>query len=572
LHEIEEYLSKSCSHINSNANISYSFSGLKSYLAGTFLARDILKHSPAGDLHRKGSLYIHDLDNWFAPYCFGADLGTLISKGIINPAGVSSKPAKHFDVVIDHMINFIYTSQTEFAGAQAFSHIDVLLAPFARYDGLSYRQIKQNIQRLIYSFNFPLRSSFQCPFVNLSFDFRVPETLADQNVLYNGEEQNDTYGEFQEEVELINKAFLEVMIEGDKTNQPFPFPIPTYNMTKDFDWDSENANLLFELTAKYGLPYFMNLIGSGIPENSTTAMCCRLQLDLTQLPQRRGLWNFYPNTGSIGVVTLNMSQLGYLSKNEEDYYERLDFLLDKAKGQLVEKRRRVNELFSNDLLPFVKNYICGFDTFFNTIGLVGMNESCVNLFGVPITDCQSFVEDVLSYIRQKTLDFQKETGQLFNFEATPAESAAHKLAVIDRKRFGDKIYTQGNGTPYYTNSSNVPVDFDLDLISRLEIEERFQQYYTGGSIFHLFHGQHMDREQSKFLVKNICTNTKLPYIDITPTYSICDSCGIIYGVHYTCPKCNAQTKVYSRITGYYRPTYKWNPGKRQEFEDRKMLL
>jgi len=935
---ISKYIEKNDWELHENANTAHSLSGLKGYIAGKILRQDAINKSPAGKAHINNSLYIHDLDSGiFAPYCYGADLFALIKKGIKNPFGACSNPAKHFDVLIDHLVNFLYTSQQEFAGAQAFDHVDTYLAPFIHFDKLKYKDVKQGIQRLVYNLNFPLRSSYQTPFTNFTFDLKISEELGNKNVILNGQEMKFKYKEFQDEADLVNRAFLEVMLEGDANSLPFTFPIPTYNVTSKFSWNSDNANLIFELVAKFGLPYFLNCLNSDNNENDIKAMCCRLQLNKNHHPQ--GLWNFDANTGSIGVVSLNMSQLGYLGKNDEELFNRLDNLLNLTFEQLHFKREKVSEALNSGLLPFTAQYLDSFDSFFETVGIIGMHEfcfegktkaltsmnenkklknikigdkliaydergdfvqttviktsnrtilnyleltfenggklkvtkehpfwksnfgwvsaenlvvgdeifattthdaqsvkhrmkrpeertrhslamageknpmfgkvgpkhpkygkketietrhakslakigennpmkqpknalkvsnthkrkiksgeidvskqleamhkktraifadtqlrekrlkswfshlnkkpnglekrviqfvsdlpinyvgngklwisannksrnpdfkvegqkkvievtargvreffsygqtttdtyksesikfydkagykclilifpddeetarkqiqefihnglkitkieekkteiivynidckpfhnyfvctkpnkssdavlvhNCMNYYGAPITDCQSEVLRILEYINTA---ISAESGEniLMNFEATPAESAVYYLAKNDKKKFGNKIYASGKDVFYYSNSSNIPVDFDIDLISRLEFEEPFQIQYTGGTVMHIFHGQHMNGNQAKQIIRRVCENTKLPYVDLTPTYSICkrDKKKFNGTVEY-CPECNNKTEVYSRVTGYYRPINKWNSGKQEEFKNRTDFL
>jgi len=562
MNPITEYFDKTNWQLKENANASFSLSGLKSYIASQYLREHALNTYPAGKAHRTGALYIHDLGTGiYSPYCYGADLFALIKQGIRNPFGASSKPAKHFDVLIDHMVNFLYTSQQEFAGAQAFDHVDTYLAPFVAFDKLSYEEVKQGIQRLIYNLNYPLRSSFQTPFTNLTFDLIVPKKLGETNVYVNGEKTEFKFKDFQDEVDIVNRAFLEIMLEGDAKGNPFTFPIPTYNVTSNFPWNSPNSDLIFELTAKFGLPYFMNYINSQNSEEDIRAMCCRLHINTKQ---RKGLWNFDANTGSIGVVSINMPQLGYLSKNEDDFFNRLDDLLTLAFKQLKFKREMVEKALKTGLLPFTSQYLKTFNAFFVTLGIIGMHEFCVNFYNSPIFECRAEVINILDYINARI----SEQDDMINFEATPAESAAYSLAKRDKAKFKD-IYTSGTEVPFYTNSTNVPVDVDLDLISRIEVEEQFQIRYTGGTVFHIFHGQHLNGAQARDIIRSVCENTEIPYLDLTPTYSICKREGIqIFGIHETCPRCGSEAEIYSRVTGYYRPVSKWNPGKREEFKNR----
>ena len=577
---IKEYVDKSTWKIQENANFGFSLSGLKSHVANHVLKNEQLNNSPAGEYHKSGSLHIHDLSGGsYSPYCYGSDLMGLLLNGIANPTAGSSEAAKHFDVAVDHVVNYIYISQNEWEGAQAFSNFDTLLAPFVRYDNISQKQVKQNLQRMVYNLSYPLRAAFQSPFSNLSFDLKCPDHMKNEPVVVGGEPMEDAYGEFQDEMDMVNIGFLDVMLEGDRDGRPHTFPIPTYSITKDFNWDCTVTDKLFELTAKFGLPYFMNYCGSGLDPSSQRAMCCRLQMDLNEIIDisKGGWWNTGVSTGSLGVVSINMPQLGYLiSKHQyEDlkpFYARLDELIAAAKQHLIYKRKMVEYAFEIGLMPFTREYINNFSHFFSTIGIIGMNECCLNLFGKPIYECVGFTENVLSHITNRCKEFTTETGYPWNFEETPAEGACHSLALADRKRYPD-IITQGEGNSvYYSNSSHIPVGDGLPLVDSVNIQSKFKQYYSGGTLFHIWAGESGPSPGGvKDLIKNMCNNTTLPYIAYTKAYAICAQCGITNDLSGMCPKCNSITDVYSRVTGFYRPVRNYNPGKTAEFNDRKMF-
>jgi len=886
--EMEEYINRTTWRLKENSNTNYSLSGLQSYVAQTNIARKTLNECVAGKLHKDGKVYIHDLGFGLqTPYCCGWDLQLLFRKGLKTFCETTSGPAKHFSTACDHIMNFTYIASGEWAGAQAFSHFDTLLAPFVYYDKLDYNEVKQSIQRTIFNLGYPLKTGYQTPFVNWSFDLTVPKTLKDQPVIVGGEFKKETYGSFQDEVDMINLAFLDVMKEGDYNHRPFAFPIPTYTLTKEFDWDSEVSNSLFELTAKMGLPYFSNQIGNGNMENvysmcllgteritwkyrgkvwtssiqnickkhlgetievlfngkfikakpikvpynenflriylkngvvvtttknhlnvtdsglkrsdelevgdslafstkpynvnslgtydlgyfiglylaegstldqgiqfslsnkeekiiqniqrianqfgwscslakntgeSTSVFinrkaarifvkdyvkgtkarnkrltnwqnlsmdcrrgifegwldgdgnnrksgyttskllardlmelansigvkcnvyktimkntyvgdsvlytvhvcntekgyiykkhgkycfvpvlkieeckgshgvafcfetenkehlfelanglithnCCRLLINMDELPPR-GIWDIGVSTGSIGVVTLNMPQLGYLSKTEKQFFNKLDYLLNKIKLQLLEKRKTCEKSFKVGLMPFSRQYLPDFESHFNSVGIIGMEECCQNFLGSGIVENQVFVEKVLTFIVEKLKMFKEETGLLWNFEATPAEGASFALARSDKERYED-IITSGKDEVYYTNSTHLPVDCDLNLIDQIEIQEKFQTLYSGGTIMHIYHNQHMSSSSAKELVKKIATNTALPYFDITPTFSVCEDHGHLPGLQNTCPTCGKSCSVFSRVTGYFREVSRWNPGKQEEFKNRKSLI
>jgi len=573
---------------NENANTSFSISGLKAHIAASILRESTLSQSPAADYHRSGALHLHDLSGgiWSA-YCRGMDLMQLLMEGVKNPSGTSSTPAKHFDVAVDHVVNSMYVSQNEWEGAQAYSNFDTLLAPFIYYDNLDFRCVKQSIQRAVFNLSYPLRAAFQTPFTNWSFDLKCPDHMKNEPVIIGGLPQDRTYSEFQDEMDMINLAFIEVMMEGDKNGNPHTFPIPTYSITKDFDWDCEVTTKLFKLTAKFGTPYFMNYIGSGLDPSSTRSMCCRLNLRLEDVVEasKGGLWNAGVGTGSLSVVTINMPQLGYLAHKDaathgviggfattdmiKAFYRRLDILLEAAHKHSEWKRKKINEGFEMGLMPFSKSYMKNFNSFFSTIGLVGMNECCLNMFGKPIYECVDFVDGVLDYMHNYVRKLTKEHGHPYNLEESPAEGCSHSLALKDRMNYPG-IITQGEGDgAFYTNSSHIYVGDEIGLGESLRIQERFKRHYNGGTLFHIFCGESApDAGGVKDLIKSICTNTSIPYIALTRAYAVCEKCGVIDDLSGTCPSCGSDTTVWDRVTGFYRPVTAYNKGKKAEFETR----
>ncbi len=572
---ISDYLGRADWRVKENSNEAFSFSGLLLYTAGKVIANYALNeiYSPQiADAHKKGYFHIHDLNHGFIGYCAGWSLKNLLLWGFGGVKNkVDAKPPKHLGVVVHQMVNYIGCLQMEFAGAQAFSSIDTLLAPFVKADKLTYKQVKQEMQKLVFSLNIPSRWGSQYPFSNLTFDWTVPEDMKEEKAVVGGKEQDFTYGDCQKEMDMINKAFLEVMLEGDANGRIFSFPIPTYNVTKEFDWGSENGKLLFELTAKYGTPYFQNYIGSGLDPKSIRAMCCRLNLDQNELMNRPGsMWGPGDNTGSLGVVTINMNRLGYEAKSKEDFFEKLGYYMSLAKESLEVKRRIVNKNLENGLMPYTKRYLGTFRNHFSTIGLIGMNECCLNFLGKGIDskEGKSFATEAMKFMRGKLKEFQQETGNLYNLEATPGEGATYRLAKEDKKLYPG-IITAGKEEPYLTNSTHLPVDKTDDAVEALEHQNDIQPLYTGGTIFHTFLGEKVSSgDAAKELVKKIAYNTKLPYFSITPTFSICDEHGYIAGEQFNCPVCEKPTEVYSRIVGYYRPISQWNKGKKEEFKDR----
>ena len=587
---IGEYMNQTDWRVKENANEAFSFSGLLLHTAGKVMSNYNLNEiysGPIAEAHKKGYVHIHDLSHGVIAYCSGWSLKNMLLWGFGGvPNKVDCKPAKHLSTVVHQMVNYIGCLQMEFAGAQAFSSVDTLLAPFVKADNLDYKNVKQNMQQLVFSLNIPSRWGSQYPFSNLTFDWVVPGDMKNEKAIVGGKPQDFTYGDCQKEMETINKAFIEVMLEGDAKSSVFTFPIPTYNITKNFDWDSENAKLLFELTAKYGLPYFQNYIGSDLDPKSIRAMCCRLNINQKELLTRPGgMWGPGDSTGSIGVMTVNVNRLAYEGREEavegktDDvteaakklYFKRLDYYMNLCKDALETKREIVENNLNTGLMPFTKRYLGSFKNHFSTIGICGMNEACLNLLGKDIStnEGRQFAIDTLKFMREKCLQFQKETGNLYNLEATPAEGASYRLAREDKKMYGDKIITAGKKAPYLTNSTYLPAGKTDDVVAAIEHQNDIQPLYTGGTMFHTFLGERMaSGEAAKTLVKKIAENTRLPYFSITPTFSICKEHGYIKGEHFKCPECQKECEVYTRIVGYFRPVQQWNDGKREEYEDR----
>lgn len=562
---------------NSNEGV-MSFSGLNARVSGEVLSNFALNqlYSPLiKKAHVEGDLHIHDLSYPIVGYCAGWSLEKLLRKGFGHvPNQVHSFPAKHLETATLHMVNFIGTMQGEFAGAQAFSSVDTFLAPFVRADKLDYEKVKQDIQKLIFGLNVPSRWGWQTPFSNLTFDWTVPHDMFEKKVIVGGEELNTTYGDYQEEMDMINQAFLELMVEGDQKGRVFTFPIPTYNVSKDFDWDGPNTDLLFEATAKYGIPYFQNYLGTNMDPGDIRAMCCRLNLDQRELLNRPGsIWGPGDSTGSIGVVTINLNRIGYEAASEEDYFLRLHKIMNLAKTSLETKREVVNNMLEKGLVPYTRVYLGHFDNHFSTIGLCGMNESCLNFLGkgIDTEEGKRFAIRVLEYMRKIIREFQEETGNLYNLEATPAESTSYRLARLDRQKY-NSIATSGTDKhPYLTNSTQLNVDATRDIFEALEHQKDIQPLYTGGTIFHAFLPESIDALTCKKLVHKI-SQTRIPYFSITPTFSVCSNHGYIRGEQPVCPQCNEETEVYSRIVGYLRPISTWNDGKKQEFKERKTFI
>lgn len=558
---------------NSNEGV-VSFSGLNARVSGEVLASFALNQLYSEKIkkaHTEGDFHIHDLSYPIVGYCAGWSLENLLKKGFGHvPSQVHSFPAKHLETATLHIVNFIGTMQGEFAGAQAFSSVDTLLAPFVRKDNLNYESVKQDIQKLIFGLNVPSRWGWQTPFSNLTFDWTVPDDMRDKPVVVGGKELNSTYREYQKEMDMINRAFLELMVEGDQQGRVFTFPIPTYNLTKDFNWDSPNANLLFEVTAKYGIPYFQNYLGTNLDPGDIRAMCCRLNLDQRELLRRPGnMWGPGDSTGSIGVVTINMNRIGYESGSVTEFFARLKNIMTIAKESLETKREIINNMLAKGMMPYTLVYLGHFDNHFSTIGLCGMHECCLNLLkkGINTPEGKEFTIDVMKFMKETIKQFQVETGSLYNLEATPAESASYRLARLDRQKY-NRIITAGTDKyPYLTNSTQLNVDSTLDIFEAIEHQKDIQPLYTGGTIFHAFLPESINKETCKKLVKKV-SETKLPYFSITPTFSVCRNHGYIRGEVHECPDCGEKTEVYSRIVGYLRPVSTWNDGKQQEFKER----
>jgi len=558
---------------NSNEGV-VSFSGLNARISGEVLSNFALNNLYSERIkkaHQEGDFHIHDLSYPIVGYCAGWSMENLLRKGFGHvPNQVHSHPARHLETATLHMVNYIGTMQAEFAGAQAFSSVDTFLAPFVRADGLSYDRVKQDIQKLIFGLNVPSRWGWQTPFSNLTFDWTVPEDLKNKKAIVGGEELDSCYGDYQEEMDMINRAFLELMIEGDLKGRVFTFPIPTYNITKDFDWDHPNARLLFEATAKYGIPYFQNYVGTNLNPGDIRAMCCRLNLDMRELKHRPGnMWGAGDQTGSIGVVTINLNRIGYEARSKEEFFDRLKEIMILAKESLETKREVINNMLERGLMPYTKVYLGHFENHFSTIGICGMHEACMNFLkkGIGTPEGKEFTIETLNFMREVLKDFQEETGHLYNLEASPAESTSYRLARLDRQKYKN-IYTSGTDKyPYLTNSTQLNVDATRDIFEALKHQEDIQPLYTGGTIFHAFLPEAIDWQTCRKLVQKIA-ETRIPYYSITPTFSVCDNHGYLKGQHPTCPECGTETEVFSRIVGYLRPVRTWNDGKQQEFSDR----
>ena len=585
---IDKYLENLDWKVNENSNMGYSLQGLNNYVSAEITKTywlDKIYTSKIGQAHKEGDLHIHDL-NLLSVYCVGWDLTDLLQEGFTGVAGkVASKPAKHFRSALGQVVNFFYTLQGEAAGAQAFSDFDTLLAPFIRADKLSYDEVKQAIQEFVFNVNVPTRVGFQTPFTNITLDLECPKHMADNPVIIGGEMQDTTYGEYQEEMNMLNKALLEVLSEGDANGRVFTFPIPTVNITKYFNWDNPVIESLWEASAKYGIPYFSNFINSDMDPEDARSMCCRLRIDNRQLEYRGGgLFGSNPMTGSVGVVTINLPRLALKSKNEKEFFKRLAELMDMAKDSLETKRKVLERLTDANLYPYTKFYLRNIKQRFNqywknhfsTIGLIGTNEAALNLLGVDIgtEKGKAFAEKTLDFMRDRLVEYQKETGNNYNLEATPAEGTTYRLAQLDKASFPDRAhFANGIGAevkcPFYTNSSHLPVNYTDDLFELMDLQDNLQTKYTGGTVIHFFLGERMDDPQTlKKLVKTICENYKLPYFTFSPSFSICKNHGYIVGEHPECPKCGEATEVYSRVVGFLRPVSQWNKGKQAEFEMR----
>jgi anaerobic ribonucleoside-triphosphate reductase len=587
---VDQYLEVADWRVKENSNMSYSLQGLNNYLSSAVIAKYwIARIYPENiaNAHFSGEIHIHDL-GVLGPYCVGWDLSDLLLSGFGGVAGkIESKPAKHFRTALGQVVNFFYTLQGEAAGAQAFSNFDTYLAPFIRYDNLNQKDVEQALQEFFFNMNVPTRVGFQTPFTNLTLDLTVPDFMKDEAVFYNGKVTGDTYGSMTKEMEMFNSAFAKIMEQGDSKGRVFTFPIPTYNITKDFDWDSAVSQQIFEVTAKYGVPYFSNFVNSDMKPEDVRSMCCRLRIDNRELRKRGGgFFGANPLTGSIGVVTLNIPRVGYLAKDEDEFFERLGGLMDTAKSSLEMKRKVLESFTESGLYPYSRRYLRhvkeGYDKYwknhFSTIGIVGVNEAVLNLLGQNIAskDGQAFAVRMLSFMRKRLVDYQEETGSIYNLEATPAEGTSYRLARIDKKRYRDIVFANqkhidaDHAEPFYTNSSQLPVDFSGDLFEALEHQESLQTLYTGGTVFHIFLGERLHSwKAAAELIKKVSWNSRLPYFTLSPTFSVCPTHGYTNGEHKTCPACGANSEVYSRVVGYLRPVDQWNDGKQAEFAIRK---
>lgn len=570
---VDGYLKQLDWQVNENSNMSYSIQGLNNYIASEISKKYWLNKiypEHIKNAHLSGDIHIHDL-NIISVYCVGWDLKDLLTEGFKGVLGkVESAPPKHFRTALGQVMNFMYTMQGEAAGAQAFSNFDTLLAPFIRYDGLDYAQIKQAVQEFVFNMNVPTRVGFQTPFTNITMDLTVPSYYAEQPVIIGGELMEETYKDFQAEMDMLNKAFFEVMMEGDSSGRVFTFPIPTYNITKDFDWDNKNLDGLWEMSAKYGIPYFSNFINSDMSPEDARSMCCRLRIDNRELEYRGGgLFGSNPLTGSVGVVTVNLPKIADSVKNKGEFFEKLSSQMEVAKESLEIKRALLEDLTDKNLYPYTKFYLRDikarygvyWKNHFSTIGLIGMNEACLNLLGDDIGSFRGkqFALDVMDFMRAKIVEFQKETGHNYNLEATPGEGTSYRLAKLDKN----------HKYPYFTNSTQLPVNYSDDIFEVLDHQDELQTKYTGGTVVHIFAGERISNINTmKNLVKKVCNNYKLPYFTFSPTFSTCPNHGYVAGEHFKCPECGAECEVYSRIVGYIRPVNQWNKGKQMEFHNR----
>ncbi len=593
---VNSYLEMSDWRVRENSNMGYSLQGLNFHISSSIIARYWLTEVYPPDVakaHISGAFHIHDL-GMLSAYCVGWDLFDFLQTGFKGARGkIESRPAKHFRVALGQLVNLFYTLQGESAGAQAISSFDTYLAPFIRHDNLNYKEVKQAMQEFLYNMNVPTRVGGQTPFTNITLDIQVPKFMRNDRVIIGGKLQDDTYGDFEEEMKLINRAFAEIMMEGDAKGRVFTFPIPTYNITKDFNWDNEDFIPVWEMTAKYGIPYFANFVNSDLDPEDVRSMCCHLRLDNRELYKRGGgLFGANPLTGSIGVVTINMPRIGYLARDDSDFFEKLDELMVLAKKSLEKKREIIEKLTEQGLFPYSRFYLRTvkqmyrkyWANHFSTIGLVGMNEALLNFLGVTIGDNEGrkFALRVLDYMRDRLLEFQMDTGNLYNLEATPAEGASYRLAKIDKIRYPDivvaneKAVIEQNADPYYTNSTLLPVNYTDDIFEVLDLQDELQTKYTGGTVLHIYLGERAPSwKVIRALVNKITSNYHLPYFTITPTFSICPVHGYIAGEHKYCPRCQeelnrkTECEVYSRVVGYLRPVNQWNNGKQAEFKDRK---
>lgn len=575
---VNSYVNVTDWRVKENSTVTYSVGGLILSNSGAITANYWLSEiydDEIAQAHKNADIHIHDL-SMLTGYCAGWSLKQLIQEGLGGiPGKITSSPASHLSTLCNQMVNFLGIMQNEWAGAQAFSSFDTYLAPFVKADNLSYKEVKQCIQSFIYGVNTPSRWGTQAPFTNVTLDWTVPNDLAELNAIVGGKEMDFKYKDCKKEMDMVNKAFIEIMIEGDANGRGFQYPIPTYSITRDFDWsETENNKLLFEMTSKYGTPYFSNYINSDMEPSDVRSMCCRLRLDLRELRKKSGgFFGSGESTGSVGVVTINMPRLAYLSADEDEFFKRLDHMMDIAARSLKVKRTIITKLLDEGLYPYTKRYLGTFNNHFSTIGLLGMNEAGLNAkwlrADMTHKQTQEFTIKTLNHMRERLSDYQEQYGDLYNLEATPAESTSYRLAKHDLKRFPDIITANENGTPYYTNSSNLPVGFTDDIFEALSIQDDIQTLYTSGTVFHAFLGEKLPSwKAAAELVRKIAENHKLPYYTISPTYSICKNHGYLAGEHFTCPECGEKAEVYSRITGYYRPVQNWNDGKAQEYKDR----
>ncbi len=586
---VESYIQKMDWKIKENSNMCYSLQGLNNYISSDVTSEYWLNRiypPEIRDAHKDGDFHIHDL-SLLSVYCVGWDLKDLLTQGFKGVEGkVESSPPRHLRSALGQIVNFFYTLQGEAAGAQAVSNFDTLLAPFVRHDGLNYKDVKQALQEFVFNINIPTRVGFQTPFTNITLDLNVSPILKDYRVVIGGEEHKETYSDFQPEMDMINRAFAEVMMEGDAKGRVFTFPIPTYNITSDFDWDNPNLEMVWKMTGKYGIPYFSNFVNSDMSPEDARSMCCRLRLDNRELLKRGGgLFGANPLTGSIGVVTINLPRIGYLSENEHGFFERLKKVVLLAKETLSIKRKVLERFTDNNLYPYSKFYLrdikqgTGFywRNHFSTIGVIGMNEACLNLLKTDIASDKGrlFALNIMDFLREMIAEMQEETGDIFNLEATPAEGTSYRLAMLDKARFPDMICSNEPGfikgaDPFYTNSTQLPVNYTDDIFETLTLQDDLQAKYTGGTVLHIYLGEQIsDVEAVKRLIKKIVTGFRLPYFTLTPTFSVCPSHGYLDGKQEKCPVCNEETEIYSRVVGYLRPIKQWNKGKRSEFDMRR---
>lgn len=576
---ITEYLNQSDWRVNENANQGYSLGGMILNTSGKITANYWLNYvypKTVREAHIEGDFHIHDL-GMFSGYCAGWSLRQLLEEGFNGVAGkVESDPPMHFETALGQMVNFLGTLQNEWAGAQAFSSFDTMLAPYAKRDKLTYEQIYQGVQQFVFNLNVPSRWGMQTPFTNITLDWVAPDDLKEKHPVIAGKEEPYTYADCQAEMDLINKAFIEVMTRGDRKGRIFTFPIPTYNITKDFKWDTDNARLLFEMTAKYGIPYFQNFVNSPLNPSDVRSMCCRLQLDLRVLRARGGgLFGSAEMTGSVGVVTINLPRIGYLAQDKTAFFDRLGGLMDTAKESLEIKRQIVQESIDRGFLPYTKRYLPSLRNHFSTIGLNGMNEACLNLLGKDIGSIEGklFAHEVLTFMRDRLVTYQDATGTLYNLEATPAEGVTYRLAKEDLARYPDILQAGTSEAPYYTNSTHLPVSYTDDPLSALDHQDSLQTQYTGGTVLHLFLGERVrDWKTCASFVKKVAESYHLPYFTLTPTFSICPKHGYLSGEVQTCPTCQSPCEVWSRIVGYFRPVDQWNKGKKSEYQEREEYL